>query len=393
MASAKRARATQLIYERLLSETYRDTPDASKVTSSHSLKGCEIGTASMCGWRRLQEDRVSVHRTSSGAAIVGVYDGHGGAGVAEVCARHVPRTVAATLTSGQPTLSSPSHALTSAFLAVDAALASRRLANTASEGRRAASRSGPHSWIIGSAAAFGGVAVLAAASLLRGRPAGRTVSVMSAVAISTGLGVAALVRARARLQTETLEEAASAVDDPSDCGATAICAVVQPTIDCAGAAVAIANAGDCRAVASVGAAFPALAVTTDHKPTVPAEKRRILLADSPLGRVDRSGRINGDLDCSRSLGDLKYKASAELPAHEQVVTAVPDVHTLHLEAGGCLLLACDGVWDVLSNDEAIEFVRRQRAEAASAPTAAICASLLDACLSRGQRAKAGSDNM
>ena len=71
----------------------------------------------------------------------------------------------------------------------------------------------------------------------------------------------------------------------------------------------------------------------------------------------------------------------------------PEIHELHLAAGGLLLLACDGVWDVMSNEEAVKFVRQQRSSAPDAPTATICAALIDACLARGERAKAGSDNM
>ena len=58
-----------------------------------------------------------------------------------------------------------------------------------------------------------------------------------------------------------------------------------------------------------------------------------------------------------------------------------------------LILACDGIWDVMSNEEAVKFVRQQRSSAPDAPTATICAALIDACLARGERAKAGSDNM
>ena len=47
----------------------------------------------------------------------------------------------------------------------------------------------------------------------------------------------------------------------------------------------------------------------------------------------------------------------------------------------------------MSSEEAVEFVRRERARAPDVPTAALCAALLDTCLARGERAKAGSDNM
>lgn len=62
------------------------------------------------------------------------------------------------------------------------------------------------------------------------------------------------------------------------------------------------------------------------------------------------GRINGSLNLSRALGDMEYKQSRDLGPHAQMVTAVPEVRHLPLEPGDeFLILACDGIWDVLSN--------------------------------------------
>jgi serine/threonine protein phosphatase PrpC len=41
-----------------------------------------------------------------------------------------------------------------------------------------------------------------------------------------------------------------------------------------------------------------------------------------------------------------------LGPEEQMVTAVPEIRQMHLEPGDdFLLLACDGIWDVLTNQE------------------------------------------
>jgi serine/threonine protein phosphatase PrpC len=64
----------------------------------------------------------------------------------------------------------------------------------------------------------------------------------------------------------------------------------------------VANAGDARCVlASKGKAFP---LSSDHKPGVETEKRRILRAGST---INSEGRIDGNLNLSRAIGDLKYK--------------------------------------------------------------------------------------
>lgn len=64
------------------------------------------------------------------------------------------------------------------------------------------------------------------------------------------------------------------------------------------------------------------------------------------------GRVNGSLNLSRAIGDMEYKQTAHLSAAEQAVTANPDVHELRLGPSyEFMILACDGIWDVLSNQQ------------------------------------------
>lgn len=37
------------------------------------------------------------------------------------------------------------------------------------------------------------------------------------------------------------------------------------------------------------------------------------------------GRINGNLNLSRAIGDLEYKKDINLPAEKQIITAMPDI--------------------------------------------------------------------
>jgi hypothetical protein len=37
------------------------------------------------------------------------------------------------------------------------------------------------------------------------------------------------------------------------------------------------------------------------------------------------GRINGNLNLSRAIGDLEYKKDSNLPAEKQIITAMPDI--------------------------------------------------------------------
>ena len=69
--------------------------------------------------------------------------------------------------------------------------------------------------------------------------------------------------------------------------------------------------------------------------------------------------------------------------------AEPDVTTTELSAGDhFLLLACDGVWDVLTNQGAADVVSKELGAGKTPAQAA--AALLDACLSPDPRATRGA---
>lgn len=116
----------------------------------------------------------------------------------------------------------------------------------------------------------------------------------------------------------------------------------------AAATLHVANVGDSRAVL-VG---PGLAkrVSRDHRASDPEEAKRIA-AD---GGFVRHGRVAGSLSVSRSLGDHHLK--------ECGVSCVPDVCSCTLEAGEAsgglaLVIASDGLWDALEDDDARQVVR------------------------------------
>lgn len=113
----------------------------------------------------------------------------------------------------------------------------------------------------------------------------------------------------------------------------------------------VANLGDSRAVlCRAGVALP---LSRDHKPRSAAERQRILQAGGFI--VD--GRVNGDLSLSRALGDFRHKSIAHLPASKQPVSAEPEVRcTARLRSDHFVVLACDGVWDVMSSADVVAFI-------------------------------------
>ena len=117
-------------------------------------------------------------------------------------------------------------------------------------------------------------------------------------------------------------------------------------------------------------------VTQDHKPSNEEEKKRIEKAGGSV----MMQRVNGSLAVSRALGDFEFKMVDDLKPTEQLVSPEPEVTVLDRdnEHDEFLLLACDGVYDVMSNEEVIKFVGNKLKLTSDLPQ--ICSDLIDLCL-------------
>lgn len=115
--------------------------------------------------------------------------------------------------------------------------------------------------------------------------------------------------------------------------------------------------------------------TEDHKPFNPREKERIQNAG---GSVTLQ-RVNGSLAVSRALGDFDFKEVDWRPQTEQLVSPEPEVYELErTPEDEFLILACDGVWDAIGNEELCAFVR-SRLKVCN-DLREICAQVIDLCL-------------
>ena len=115
--------------------------------------------------------------------------------------------------------------------------------------------------------------------------------------------------------------------------------------------------------------------TEDHKPYNASEKDRIEKA----GGTVMMQRVNGSLAVSRALGDFDYKRCTDLKPNEQLVSPEPDISVNDREdTDEFLFLACDGIFDVMSNEDVITYISRQLT--LSSDLAQICSDLLDLCL-------------
>jgi serine/threonine protein phosphatase PrpC len=110
----------------------------------------------------------------------------------------------------------------------------------------------------------------------------------------------------------------------------------------------VANVGDCRAVLCTADAV-AIDLTTDHKASLPAEQERI----EAFGGFVHNGRLDGILQISRGFGDLAHKQDGHLVVTPDVIEHLVD------PSDQFLLLASDGLFDVLTSQQAVNFVLRK----------------------------------
>lgn len=149
----------------------------------------------------------------------------------------------------------------------------------------------------------------------------------------------------------------------------------------------LAHAGDSRAVLFAGGR---LHCSEDHKPNRHDEKGRIEAAGGSVSQGPLGGgpmRVDGALAVSRAIGDFHFKPVGMEPAKCKV-TAMPEVQTVPgCAAGDWLLLACDGVFDVMENEEVKDFIEARLTKNAGEHIdgGQVMVDLLQSCLDKGSK--------
>lgn len=174
---------------------------------------------------------------------------------------------------------------------------------------------------------------------------------------------------------------------PKLMGCTACTALITKT------EVYVANAGDSRAV--LCRKGKAIEMSEDHKPVLEKERKRIEKAG---GYID-SDRVNGMINLTRSLGDLEFKQNKKLKHEDQILTALPDIRIEKiLNDTDFLILACDGIWDCLTSQEAVDYLKlsiRPPKEDKSFKISEVIERMLDSILAKDTETSdgIGCDNM
>ncbi|EPY17758.1 hypothetical protein STCU_10415 [Strigomonas culicis] len=87
------------------------------------------------------------------------------------------------------------------------------------------------------------------------------------------------------------------------------------------------------------------------------------------------------LALSRAIGDFSFKTNTQVPWDQQAVTSAPEVRTTHInrDKDEFVVVACDGIWDMMSNEQVVEFVRHRIQQ--RIPLGEICEQLMETCVS------------
>ena len=116
----------------------------------------------------------------------------------------------------------------------------------------------------------------------------------------------------------------------------------------------VGNVGDCRATICTDG--EASALTRDHKPLRDVNRDELSRVKAQ-GAIVYEGRLNGVLAVSRAFGDAPHKQGEQQRGQ---LIAKPAICVRQLEPGDeFLILACDGIWDVMMDQQAVDFVRAQ----------------------------------
>lgn len=381
-------------------------PVTEKETGEGYTEELAFGLAAMQGWRVSMEDaHISELELdlNSKTALFSIFDGHGGKAVAKFSARHLPEEL---LHSAAYKRGDLRTAMTDAYFRLDQMLDSEpgklELEELVGEKNRPTSLFTDVEQSLGTSETPAGGALAQRGSrpdrkhgLLQKVDSSKDflashlmrVSVINPVEGEHGGGAedasngAAGQPAGKQAPGAEEEDEDEAGHRAGGMGCTAVSLLYRD------GEVVVANTGDSRCVLSRKG--QAVALTLDHKPILFEEARRIIKA----GGFVRDNRVNGALNVSRTIGDLDFKRNAGLPQTEQMVVATPDVEVVKLREGDeFAILACDGIWDVLSNQEAVDYARKRLKQGMAVKD--ICEQMCDACLAPDLKGLCrGADNM
>lgn len=132
---------------------------------------------------------------------------------------------------------------------------------------------------------------------------------------------------------------------PPESGTTVVMALVERDSDGQYRAV-VAHVGDSRAVFISHDGKSLRGLTVDHKPSDLEEQERIVAAGGRVVNEEFSNgrvipRVDGELACSRAIGDFSYKSNKALGSDKQKVVCTPSLVELKMQRGDMVVFHCN----------------------------------------------------
>ncbi|CAH1449195.1 unnamed protein product [Lactuca virosa] len=153
---------------------------------------------------------------------------------------------------------------------------------------------------------------------------------------------------RSFMETDAAFARSYALESTLSSGTTALAALIF------GRSLLVANAGNSRTVLSRNGR--ALDMSNDHTPIYNKERIRV----ESLGGSVEDGYLNGQLAVTRAIGNWDMKGLKEMGDHISPLIAEPELKLITLtKEDEFLILGSDGIWDAISSQNAVDFVRRQ----------------------------------
>jgi len=425
---------------------YLGKPNTTKESENDEGKNIRLGCCSMQGWRVNQEDaHNAIIDYAPNVSLFGVYDGHGGAEVAKWIAQNLPKHLKGEITDFDAKMG---ERIQEAFIAIDAMIASDPVIKElfAIAGKDIPDRVVDRDEIRNELDELNEEAELSHEDLLKKYNINASqfkdqkeeianlflnelAKMQSAEADEEdeeeedeeedeGPKPKSLTERQAQLKAELEKEenngaliaeadsdASSSSSDDDDeeagkpgmplsmadeeyCGRDSGCTCILALYNRQLKRILAANIGDSRCI--VSRAGKAMELSEDHKPEDDIELKRITKAG---GFLTDDGRVKGGLNLSRAFGDHQYKDNSALELKDQMITAYPDIrHYDVTDEDEFILLACDGIWNVMTNQEAVDFVRDRLEK--DTKISDILEELFDQCISPDTSGDgSGCDNM
>ncbi|KAK5829748.1 hypothetical protein PVK06_013541 [Gossypium arboreum] len=156
---------------------------------------------------------------------------------------------------------------------------------------------------------------------------------------------------RSFMETDAAFAKSCSLESALTSGTTALTAMIF------GRSLLVANAGDSRAVLS--RCGTAIEMSKDHRPCCMKERRRI----ESLGGFIDDGYLNGQLGVTRALGNWHLEGMKEMGERIGPLSAEPELKMITLtKEDEFLIIGSDGIWDVFTSQNAVDFTRRRLQE-------------------------------